>query len=394
MGKHALLSASGASRWMSCPPSARLEEPIPDKTSEYAEEGTFAHEMGEVMLGFYIEGKAPGSLTKVLNRLKSKPYYSEDLRAYARGYADYVIERHNLAKKISADAVLDIERKLDFSKYVPEGFGTGDACVIYDGALEIIDLKYGKGIPVSAVNNPQMMLYGLGALDEYDLLYGIHTVIMTVYQPRLDNISDFIISANELRAWGENEVKPKAQLAWKGEGDFCSGEHCRWCKVKVQCKQRASDNLELAKYDFADPLLLSDEELIDIYRRLDALTSWAKDISEHVYSEALKGKKWEGFKLVEGRSNRKYTDEKQIENILRMKGYHDDKILNKKLKGITDMEKLLTKKVFGSLLGGFIEKPEGKPTLVAAVDPRPEMKSSAEKDFINEGEQIGYGEFN
>lgn len=386
MGEHALLSASGASRWMNCPPSARLEEPMPDSTSEYAEEGAFAHSVGELMLEVYTKAKKPVHLSNFLKRSKNHTHYSESLVEYAKGYADYVIERHNLAKSISKDAVLGIETKLDYSEYVAEGFGTGDACIVYDGMLEIIDLKYGKGIPVSAENNPQMMLYGLGALAEYDMLFGINTVVMTVYQPRLDNISSFQMTADELRDWGEKVVKPKAALAWKGEGEFCSGDHCKWCKVKTRCKKRAEDNLEMAKYDFADPCMLTDEEISDIIGKADALKTWAGDMLEYALGEALTGKVWNGFKLVEGRSNRKYTDEDKVVSILSMKGYTEDKILNKKLKGITEMEKLLTKKLFGVLLGGLVEKPTGKPTLVSEKDPRPAMRSSAEDDFIKEGE--------
>jgi hypothetical protein len=382
MGQHAVCSASRAKQWLACPPSVRLEEKFTESKSDYAAEGSFAHEVGETILNYINAGKSKKALNAALKKLEGNEFYSKELMDYSQGYADYVLEKLNTAKIKCSDAFLVIEQKLDFSEYVPEGFGTGDAVIIADGMMEIIDLKYGKGVPVSAEFNPQMMLYAIGALADYDVLYGINVVRMTIYQPRLDNISEFIMTVEELKKWGEEYVKPRAELAFKGIGEFKTGEHCRFCKAKATCKARAEDNIQVMKYDFLEPGLLSKNEIEDILSRVDELKSWADDIWEYAYGAALKGEKWHGFKLVEGRSNRKFSDEGKVVEILQLKGMKDEEIFNSKLKGITELEKALGK-AFDVYFKDIVVKPQGKPVLVANTDKRPEINDIT-NDFKEE----------
>lgn len=387
MAKHALLSASSASRWMKCTPSARLTEKMADTSSVYAQEGTLAHELGELELKRELELIAKRTYNAELKKIKAHELYGADMPDYVGIYTDYVMEKLAEAKSRSSDALVFLEQKLDFSDWVPEGFGTGDTVIISDGVIEIVDLKYGKGVPVSAEWNPQMMLYGLGAWSEYDFLYDLHTVRMTIAQPRLDNISTFEIKADELVDWAEKTLKPAAEKAWEGAGELCAGEHCMFCKVKATCKERAEYNLKvLADYRNADSELLSKHLLTpgDVSRILGLameIKNWLKDVEEHALGKALEGFKFPGFKLVEGRSNRTYMDEVIVANVLVKEGLSEEEIYNKKIKGITDMEKKLGgKKRFIEVLGDYIIKPPGKPTLVDESDKRPEFDSAAD-DF-------------
>ena len=365
---HAILSASASKRWLSCPPSAKLNAELPDTTSEYAREGTCAHELAEYkvnkMLG--IEAKNP---------TESLDFYDSEMEDCTESYAQYIAEQ--IAKYDSP--VVMVEQRLDFSKYVPGGFGTGDCVIVADDVLTVIDYKHGKGVPVSAENNSQMMLYALGALDLFDSLYDIKEICMIIFQPRLENISDSVISVSDLLDWAENELRPKAELAAKGEGEFCAGEHCRFCKIKATCRKRAEYNLMLAQYDFAPPDMLEDTEIEAILEKVEALTAWAADIKEYALSQALAGKQWTGYKVVEGKSNRKYTDENAVAAAVKAIGknpYSEPEIL-----GITAMTKLLGgKKKFDELLSKYVCKPQGKPTLVPASDKR-KAWNPAQEDF-------------
>lgn len=276
-----------------------------------------------------------------------------------------------------------IEQRLDFSCYVPDGFGTGDCLIVADKLLHIIDLKYGQGVLVNAEENPQMMLYALGALRIFDCLYDIETVSMTIYQPRRENVSTWVISVAELRDWAEKTLKPKAELAFKGEGDYCPGTWCQFCKAAVKCRARADAKLQLAKYEFAQPPLLSDAEIGDILGKLDDLTKWANELMAYAQDAAVNhGKQWPGYKLVESRTNRKYTDEDAVAAAARAAGYTD--IFRKSLIPITEMEKLMGKKVFAEVLGGLVVKPQGKPTLVPASARRPAITTTgAKQDFTD-----------
>lgn len=381
---HALLSASGSKRWLACTPSAQLELEFEEEKSIYAEEGTLAHEIGELMLSLYLKLITKQAYTRKLNKLKINSFYSKEMEDYVKVYVDYCIEKINEAYARSKDAVILLEQRLDFSNYVPDGFGTGDLVIISDSILEIIDLKYGKGVAVDATANTQMMLYALGALNQFECLYDIEKLRMTIVQPRLDSISTDEISVEALTEWAESYVKPRAEMAIIGEGQFCAGEHCRFCRARYTCRSRAEENLKLTRFDFKTPTLLSDEEISEILSGVDDLQKWASDIYSYALEQAENhNKKWPGYKLVEGRSSRKYKDENLVAETLVAAGIEEYKLYNKSLLTITAMEKTLGKKQFTELLGELIIKPMGKPTLVSEMDKRPELNSikSAQADF-------------
>lgn len=374
---HAVLSPSAASRWLACTPSARLEERFPDVETAYAEEGSLAHECGETILRYLHGELEPVEYNRRLERIASHPLYSEEMRAHAESYAAFVWERYCEAKSRSAFAELRIEEKIDLTAYVPEGFGTGDAVILADGVLEIIDLKYGKGVVVDATWNRQMMLYALGALDMFGFLYDTERVRMTIYQPRVDNFSEFCLKVSDLVNWAEEELRPRAAMAFRGEGAFKAGTHCRFCRAKAECRALADYNLQLAKYDFLAANLLQPEEVADILQRAETFTTWLTAVEEHALQQALAGVKYPGFKVVEGRSIRRYSDEAKVAEALRQGGFTDDQLYERKLRTITALEKLASRKVFNALAGPYIVKPAGKPTLAPETDKRPEYNSAA-----------------
>lgn len=375
MGKHALLSASSSHRWLACPPSARLCEPYPDKGSEYAQQGTDAHTLCQYKLENAL-GRKSRDPTEDLS------WYDAEMESCAESYAGYVMEIVAKSKETCSDPVVLVEQRLDFSRYVEDGFGTGDCVVIADGTLSVIDYKHGKGVQVEAEKNPQMMLYALGALELFDSLYDISTVSMTIFQPRRENISTYTISREELLSWAEDVLVPTAKLAYAGEGEFHAGEHCRFCKAKATCRKRAEYNLELAKYDFEMPATLEDAEIEAVLAKADELVSWASDVKDYALQAALSGKEWHGWKLVAGRSVRKYVDEGAVAQAVLDAGYdpYEQKVL-----GITAMTKALGSRKFAELIEdkGLIEKPQGKPVLVPETDKRPAM-NTAKNDFSDE----------
>ena len=302
---------------------------------------------------------------------------SEEMDECAKGYVAYIMEILNIAHKSCADPAVMIEQRVDFSRWVQDGFGTADCIVIADGILNIVDYKHGKGVEVSAEDNPQMKLYALGALEILDGIYDIDTVRMTIYQPRKSNVSVSEIPKSALLEWAEGVLTEKAELAYNGQGEFHCGEWCRFCKAKADCRERANANLELARYDFQSPALLTDEEVADILGKLDSLTSWVNDVKEFALTQAVSGKEWNGWKLVEGRSNRKYINDSAVASIVENAGFdpYEHKIL-----GITAMQKMLGKARFDELLSPYIEKPQGKPTLVPESDKRPAI-NTAKNDF-------------
>lgn len=375
MPKHAYLSASASHRWLHCPPSARLCAEIKDETSPYARQGTDAHELCEYKV-LHALGEEVADPTEKLD------YFDSEMADCTDEYCSFVLEQYEKAKQYCTDPKLLVEQRLDFSRWVPDGFGTGDCLIIADRVLHIIDFKYGVGILVEADHNPQMMCYGLGALDTYDGIYDIETVEMTIFQPRRDNVSTFTLSKEELLDWAENTLAPVAQLAYNGEGDFSAGDHCQFCKVKATCRKRAEYSMELASYDFALPEKLDNTEIAELLPRIDALTAWAADVKEYALQQALSGVEYPGFKVVEGRSIRKYADEASVADAVTAAGYDP---YEKKLLGITAMTSLLGKKSFQELLGHLITKPPGKPALVPATDKRPELNTAID-DFNVEGE--------
>ncbi len=390
MTAHAFLSASGAKRWLECPPSAMLEKKFPPENSEYAAEGSFAHALAELRLGRYlgtIKSRGATGFFKRKAEMETNEFYSKELEEYVDAYYTYACELIGQAQAKTSDAVILLEQKLDFSQWVPGGFGTGDLVIVADGTLEIVDLKYGKGVAVSAENNPQMALYALGALAKFDMLYDIERVRMTIHQPRLDSISTVDRHPEELLGWAEEYLKPRAEMAVKGEGEYSAGEHCRFCKARFTCRARAEANLDLAKMDFKEPGLLTDEEIGEVLTMADGLKAWAADIAFYALDQAENhGKKWTGWKLVEGRSNRKYTDKDEVAKTLIAAGYTDELIYEpKEVLGITAMTKEIGRNKFDQLLSGLIIKPAGKPTLVPESDKRPEIGTAdaAKIDFLD-----------
>lgn len=363
--KHAVLSASSSHRWLSCTPSARLEQEFEDRETEAAAEGTAAHALCEHKLRRAL---------KMQSRRPVSQYDCEEMETCTDGYVQFVLETLAEAKRHCADPIVSIEQRLDFSCYVPEGFGTGDCVIIADHTLHIIDFKYGQGVLVEAENNPQMMLYALGALCAYDALYDVDEVAMTIYQPRRENISTWTISVDALKAWAKEVLTPRARLAFEGKGDYRPGAWCVFCRAAVKCRARAEEKLALAQYEFAQPPILSDSEIEDILGRLDDLTRWAEEIRAYAQDAAVNhGKQWHGYKVVEGRSIRKYTDEAAVIEAANAAGYHD--IFRKTLLPITEMEKFMGRQNFTKILGGLIAKPAGKPTLVPISDKRPPIPS-------------------
>ena len=360
---HALLSASGAHRWLNCTPSARLESGEPESTSAAAEQGTAAHALAE------------HKLRRALKQRSKRPvsaWIDDEMETLTDDYVAYVQEHISIAQETCGDPQVLIEQRLDFSHIVPGGFGTGDCVIIAEPTLQIIDLKYGQGVLVEAANNPQLMLYALGALHAFASLYDIERVAVTIYQPRRANVDTWETSVAELQHWAEIEVKPKAELASTGEGEFCPGSWCQFCKIAPTCRARTEANLQLAKLEFAPPAELSDVEIADVLTRILQLKTWASDVEAYALSKAVnQGVVFEGFKLVAGRSIRKYTSETDVAKAAEAAGYRD--IWDRKLITLTAMEKLMGKSAFNEILGDLVTKPAGKPTLVPASDKRPAL---------------------
>ncbi|NFG22666.1 DUF2800 domain-containing protein [Clostridium botulinum] len=380
MAKHALLSASSSKRWLNCPPSVKLEEGFENTTSVFAEEGTLAHELGEITLRLNLREFTKRKYSSQLTKIMENELFTKDMPDYVDMYVDTCMEKVSEAKATTPDAIAIVEQKLDFSDWVPDGFGTGDFVIIADGTMEICDLKYGKGVQVSAKDNSQMRLYALGAISQFEFLYDIQKVKMTIIQPRLDSISTDEMTVDELLNWADEVVKPTAELAIKGEGKFCTGDHCKFCRAKAVCRARADKNMELAQYEFQKPPTLDNNDIGFILNRVDELTSWAKDVKEYALNQALKGEEFDDFKVVEGKSNRKWANEKAVGDILIGQGFLENIIYTKKLTGISNMESAIGKKEVNRLLGDYIVKPQGKPTLALATDKRA-VFNPAKADF-------------
>lgn len=374
MSDHAVLSASGAHRWLNCLPSARLELEFVNNESSAAAEGTAAHALCEHKLkkALHMRSKRPVSV-----------YNSDEMEEHSDAYVEFVMEQLELAKQSCTDPLILIEQRLDFSCYVPQGFGTGDCIIIADKKLHIIDFKYGMGVLVDAVDNPQMKLYALGALEIYDSLYDIEEVSMTIFQPRRENVSTWTIRVEDLKDWAEKELKPRAKKAYDGEGEYLPGEWCTFCRAAVKCRARAEEKLKLAQSEFKLPPLLTDSEIEEVLSKLSDLTKWANEIIAYATDAAVNhGKEWHGFKVVEGRSVRKYKDEDAVAEVAKANGYKD--IFRQSLITLTEMERLMGKAKFEKILGDLIYKPPGKPTLVPLSDKRPAMNVSNVKNEFNE----------
>lgn len=380
MSAHALLGGSNAHRWLVCTPSAQLEAKFPDRSGESAKEGTFAHELADL----YLSERQGLPVNPRIRRLKAGTteygdFYSPDMEENVEAYVDLLDAKYQQALKADKNAILLHEEKLDFSSWVPYGFGRGDAIIIADGVMEIIDFKYGATVSVEAKNNPQMRLYALGAYSTYGWLYDIDCVQMTIFQPRNGGEKSETITTKELLSWGET-IKPIATQAYKGKGELSPGDHCRFCRASPRCRALKEHNLQLAA-DYgvdADPRLLSDKEVADVLSRIEMLTVWANKVKAYAQEEAVdNGRVFPGYKLVAGRSVRKIEDAAKAEALLEEAGYKKADILKTELLTISKLEKLVGKKKLAKLLDDVIVKPPGKPTLVPDSDPRPVFNSAA-----------------
>lgn len=373
MNKHSNLSPSGSHKWYNCTPSAALELQFENKLTQAAEEGTAAHA--------YCEHK----LKKLLHQRSKRPvsaYDCDEMQEHTDAYVDYVYEQLEIVKQNCKDPIVLIEQHVDFSEYVSGGFGTADCVIVSNNMLHIIDFKYGIGVLVDAYDNPQMKCYALGALAIFDCLYDIEEISMTIFQPRRENVCTWTTTVQELKSWAENELKPRAEKASKGEGEFHPGEWCTFCRAAVKCRARAEEKLRLAQEEFKLPPLLSDEEIEDVLSVIPDLTKWANDIMAYATESAiLHGKKWNGFKVVEGRSVRKYKDEEAVAQAAKASGYKD--IYRHSLITLTEMQRLMGKSKFEKVLGDLIYKPPGKLTLVPETDKREAVNTEEAKNEFN-----------
>ena len=375
MGAHARFSPSAANRLIHCPPSLVLGKVFQDEESPYAAEGSAGHALAEHLIKKHL---------KQQTRRPVSDYYSDDLLEAVDDYVSFVVGEIESARKECPDPIFSVEQRVDVSDYVPDCFGTADMVIVTDKLVHIIDLKLGKGVPVYAEKNPQLMIYGLGILDMAEMLFPVETVRLTIFQPRLSNSSTWEIAPEDLKAWGDEVLRPAGELALKGEGDLNAGNWCRFCKARFICRQRAKENLKLAQMEFKEPALLTDNEISEVLKQADELSKWAADVYAYAQDQAIvHHKQWKGFKLVMGKSNRKYTSEEEVAAAAKAAGYTD--IYKHTLIGITDMERLMGKKEFARILGPLVYKPAGKITLVPETDKREAIQTStAEADFQKE----------
>lgn len=382
MADHARLSPSASHRWINCPGSVHLAEQCPPQGgSTYTAEGTEAHALAELKLRKFNEEGTSDSFDKQLDKARNEfEYYCGEMDEATDFYFDIVTEK---LIEGGPDAELMIEQRFSLDKWVPDSFGSADAVIIAGNTIEVCDLKYGKGVKVDAVGNPQLRLYGLGAAELFGDLYDFDTVRVTIIQPRLDHVSTEEISLEDLKDWAENWVAPAAKLAMSNTDEVHCGDWCQFCPAKAICRERAEANLELARHDFKKPALLTDEEIGEILRQAEEVQKWVADVSAYALEQALAGKQYDGWKLVEGRSIRKYADEIKVADTLRAAGYDDAMLYERKLNGITNMEKLVGKKKLTELLGNLLVKPAGKPVLVPESDKREAINTTeaAKADF-------------
>lgn len=397
---HAVLGASSAKRWLTCTPSARLGERLTSRfgseSGPYAQEGTKAHALAEIKVrkAFYA---ADGMTTAVYSRMseEERDAYTginafrydalraelgdipSDMEHATDAYCDVVTEKYLSAKDRDPSTRLLLEQRLDYSTWVPSGFGTGDCVIVSDSLLEVCDYKHGMGIPVDAVDNPQLRLYGLGAIAKFGQLYDFPSVRMTIIQPRLESVSEETLDREALLAWAEAEVREKAQLAWKGIGDFVPGDHCRFCPAKAVCSARVAEALKLFRYGFETPGLIPDEQVPGILETLDTAEAWIKDFRAYAEKQAINGQKFPGWKLVRGKKpNRRWADPEEVRAQLLRAGYAPGQIETTSLKPVGEIEKAIGAKAFHALVGGLVAQGEGRLTLVPESDKRLEYASA------------------
>lgn len=379
--QHALLSPSAAHRWMHCTAAPRLEAKVPDRETDFALEGTLAHAYCALKLKTFL-GKDTAAEVQEINELNGQ-YHTGEMDEYTDTYKTIVLEKYGDARTVTADALLLVETRLDFADYVPDAFGTSDAVIIADGLMEVIDFKYGKGVRVSAVENEQMKIYALGAYLRFSLDYDIERIRMTIVQPRLDNLSEYEVSVADLLSWARDTLRPKAVEAYRGDGAQNPGDWCRFCKVRGNCRTLA-DRCTGVAGEYKDLGLIYPEEMAArVLPLVPMVKAWVATVEEYALQKALEGVSFPGYKLVEGRSVRKITDEDAVRDTLARQGYHETEYMKPAaLCGLTDLEKLVGKKRFAAMCGDYIIKPQGKPTLVTEDDKRPAINPADDlKDF-------------
>ncbi len=379
---HAVLSASSSHKWLVCTPSARLEEKFPNKTSEYMAEGTLAHEIAEFKVkSYFLEAIPKATYTRRLNKFKKEEHFDNEMLSHTDTYLEFI---KGEAMKTNAKPFIAVEQRVDFSKYVPEGFGTADCILISGDTLQVIDFKYGKGVKVEAEDNPQMKLYALGVLEQYGMFYNIKYVKMSIIQPRIDNISTYEISIDPLLDWGEKIVKPQAQKAFMGLSEYVQGEHCKFCRAKGACEFRAKENIKVVEEIQSDYNgVLTNGELGEILTKTDGIEQWLKDLRGYALEQLLKGEEIPGWKAVEGKSNRKIVDIDKAFEILEANGYEQAILYEKKPITLTQLEKVVGKTKLIQTIGDYIEKPKGAPTLAKESDKRESFRVSAAEEFKN-----------
>lgn len=372
MGAHARNSPSALHRTLNCTPSLVLGEQFADEESSYAAEGSAGHALAEHLIKKHL---------KLRTKRPVSDYYSDDLLEAVDDYVSFVIGEIEDAKRECKQPVFAVEQRVDISDYATDCFGTADMVIVTDKVVHIIDLKLGRGVEVNAVENPQLMAYGLGVLAMAEMLYDVETVRLTIYQPRINNYSSWNITPADLKKWGEEVLKPRSAMAMTGAGEFHAGSWCRFCKARNQCRARAEEFLKLAQMEFRQPALLSDAEIAEVLKVSDELAKWSADVYAYAQDQAIvHGKQWTGYKLVEGRSNRKYSSDAEVEQAAKAAGYTD--IYKQSLIGVTEMERLMGKKEFARVLGQYVYKPQGKITLVPDSDKREAItQSTAAADF-------------
>ena len=371
---HALLSPSAAHRWLHCTAAPRLEEHIPDSGSVFAEEGSLAHAYCAKALKEFLGQPVDGEEREIAQLSR---YHTGEMDEYVETYKTIVLEKYNAARAKTADAQLLVEVRLSFQKWMPQAFGTADAVIIADGVMEIIDFKYGKGVKVSAHENPQMKIYALGAYAEFSFEYNIRSVRMTIVQPRIDNLSEFEMDAPVLLAWARYQLEPAAREAYDGEGRQKPGDWCRFCKAKATCRALAEMTFSAVE-DHPDPETVTPEEMASlVLPMLETIKTWVKGVEEYTLARALDGQRYPGYKLVAGRSVRRITDPEAVMAALSADFDEEAYMRPRELKTITDLEKTVGKKRFTALCGEWIDKPMGKPALVPESDKREPLSADS-----------------
>lgn len=378
---HAVLSASGAHKWLVCTPSARLEEKYPNRTSEYMAEGTLAHAIAEFKVrSYFLEPIAKSTYTRKINKFRKEQYFNAEMLSTTDTYLEFI---KGLAMETQHKPFIAVEMQVDYSEWVPEGFGTADCILISGDTLHVIDYKHGKGVKVEAEENPQMKLYALGAYNKYKLFYAIKNVEMHIIQPRIDNISSYGLTLKDLLDWAENTVKPQAQKAWAGVGEFVQGEHCRFCKVK-NCEFRAKQNMKIVEEIKKIEGTLTPSEIGEVLTKTDGIEQWIKELKVYALEQILEGENIPGWKAVEGKSNRKIVDVDKAFEILEANGFDQAILYERKPLSLTALERVVGKKQLSDAIGDYIERPKGAPTLAKETDKRANYKrSSAVEDFKN-----------